>query len=165
MNQSILVTGSTVIALFMAVTMIVFRMKQAEKPTSKRKIILPPVFMSSGALMFLIPVFRISMLEVLEVLVVGAFFSIFLIKSTKFEIRQDQIYVIPSKSFIFILVGLLIIRLIIKQIIGSTISFGETSGMFFLLAFGMILTWRLDMLVRYIQLQKKMERKKTYTPY
>lgn len=115
--------------------------------------------------MFLLPIFRISMLEVLEVLVVGALFSIFLIKSTTFEIRQDKIYVIPSKAFIFILIGLLIVRLIIKQIIGSTISFGETSGMFFLLAYGMILTWRLDMLVRYIQLERKVKQKKTYTPH
>ncbi len=57
--------------------------------------------------------------------------------------------------FPVILVSLLVIRIIIKLIIGTSISVGETSGMFFLLALGMIGTWRLAMLYQYLQLTKK----------
>ena len=161
MNHTILLIGSTIIALFMATTMIVIRAKVAKKPTSAKRIILPPILMSTGALMFIFPEFRVEPIQILEAFFVGMFFSIFLIKSTKFEIRNNQIYLIPSKLFIFILFGLLIIRLVIKLIIGSTISFGETSGLFFLLALGMMITWRAAMLIKYYQLKNKLEMKMT----
>lgn len=106
--------------------------------------------------MYIIPAFRLNMMEVVEAFILGVLLSIFLIKTSKFEQRKRSIYLIPSKSFIFILFGLLIVRIIMKLIIGSTISFGETSGMFFLLAFSMILSWRLAMLYKFKKLQKRM---------
>ncbi|HLS09976.1 cytochrome c biogenesis protein CcdC [Lentibacillus sp.] len=150
-------TASTIVAAFMAVTMIFIRLKASKKPASVKKIMLPPLFMSTGAFMFILPVFRVSMLQVLEAIVIGMIFSVFLIKTSKFEIKNSDIYLIPSKSFIFILFGLLFIRIIIKLMIGSTISFGETSGMFFLLAFGMIVSWRLAMLYKFKKLEKQLK--------
>ncbi len=105
--------------------------------------------------MFLFPMFQISWLQVAEALLVGIIFSIFLIKTSKLEHAGEHIYVKPSKMFPVILVGLLVIRIIIKLIIGTSISVGETSGMFFLLALGMIGTWRVAMLYQYIKLTKK----------
>ena len=157
MNSSILVIASSVIAVFMAITMIFVRAKAARKPTSAKKIILPPVFMSSGAIMFLIPEFRVTPVEVVEALLLGAVFSLFLIKTTKFEKKNSDIYLIPSKSFIVILISLFLVRLIIKTIIGSHISFGEASGMFFLLAFGMIVSWRIAMLIKFNHLKEQKE--------
>ncbi|GGB31089.1 membrane protein [Lentibacillus populi] len=151
------VIASTVVAFFMATTMIFVRLKAAKKPASVKKIILPPLFMSTGACMFFVPEFRVAWTQVLEAFFVGVFFSIFLIKTSKFEIKDNDIYLIPSKSFVFILFGLLLVRIIIKLIIGSTISLGETSGMFFLLAFGMILSWRLAMLYKYKKLEKELK--------
>ncbi|WP_047985217.1 CcdC family protein [Ornithinibacillus californiensis] len=150
------VIASTVVAFIMASIMIVIRLKASKKPASVKRIILPPIFMSTGALMFLFPAFRLAWIQVIEALIVGIVFSILLIKTSRFEIRREQIYLIPSKSFAIILVGLLIIRLILKIIVGGTISIGETSGMFFLLAFGMIGSWRLAMLYKYKQLEKEL---------
>src|SRR5690625_5503921 len=110
----------------MATTMILVRMRASEKPASIKKIILPPLFMSTGALMFLFPMFRLQFSDVLEALLVGIFFSFFLIKFSRFEIKNNEIYLIPSKAFIFILFGLLIFRFIIKLFIFSNIFFGET---------------------------------------
>src|SRR5699024_7837031 len=110
----------------------------------------------------IVPEFRLTGVEILEAVILGAIFSIFLIKNTKFEMRNNAIYLIPSKSFIFILIGLLIIRLIIKMVIGTTISFAETSGMFFLLAFTMILCWRIAMLRMYKKLKNELAQYKTY---
>ncbi|WP_254854086.1 CcdC family protein [Halobacillus salinus] len=134
--------------------MIFIRLRAAKKPASVKKIILPPLFMSTGALMFVVPVFRVSFSQVLEALAVGVIFSIFLIRTSRFEVRDGDIYLKPSKAFIGILFGLLGLRIVLKLVIGQTISFGETSGMFFLLAFGMILSWRLAMLKEYIRLEK-----------
>ncbi|MFU0791056.1 CcdC family protein [Cerasibacillus sp. JNUCC 74] len=151
--------ASTIGAAIMATAMIFIRLRAAKKPASVKKIILPPFFMSTGALMFLFPVFHISWYQVMEAFSVGIVCSIFLIKTSKFEIRDNAIYLIPSKAFAFILVGLLIFRIIFKLAIGSHISFGEMSGMFFLLAFGMILTWRLAMLYKYLQMEKQLIQK------
>lgn len=153
------IIASTVVAAFMAVTMIFVRLKASKKPASVKKIILPPLFMSTGAFMFLFPMFQVGWMQVVEAVCVGIIFSLFLIKTSTFEIRDHNIYLIPSKSFIFILFGLLLIRIIMKLAIGSTISLGETSGMFFLLAFGMIVSWRLAMLYKF----KRLERQLTQT--
>ncbi|GGJ84867.1 membrane protein [Lentibacillus kapialis] len=148
--------ASTMVAAFMAIIMIFVRLKASKKPASVKKIILPPLFMSTGALMFVFPVFRVDLLQICEAISVGIIFSIFLIKTSNFEIKGRSIYLIPSKSFVFILFGLLLLRIIIKLVIGSTISLGETSGMFFLLAFGMILSWRLAMLYKFKRLEREL---------
>ncbi|MCD5322787.1 MULTISPECIES: CcdC family protein [Pontibacillus] len=148
--------ASTVGAALMATTMIFIRMRASRRPASVKKIILPPFFMSTGAFMFVFEPFRVEWMQVLEAFSVGVFFSLFLIKTSTFEIRKDNIYLKPSKAFVFILFGLLILRIILKLIIGQTVSLGETSGMFFLLAFGMILTWRIAMLFKYLRLRKEL---------
>ncbi|MFZ0369888.1 MAG: cytochrome c biogenesis protein CcdC [Halobacillus sp.] len=149
--------ASTLVAACMATAMIFIRMRAARQPASIKKIILPPFFMSTGAFMFIFPAFRLEWTQVIEALAVGMFFSIFLIRTSKLEVRDGDIYLKPSKAFVLILFGLLILRVILKLIIGQTISFGETSGMFFLLALGMILTWRLAMLRQFLSLEKTLE--------
>ncbi len=151
---------TTIVAIMMGVIMIFVRMKMGKKPTSMKRIILPPLFMSTGALMFVFPIFRISWYQVFESFIIGMVFSIFLIKSSKFEIRDGEIYLNPSKAFPFILLGLLVIRIILKVIVSGHITLGETGGVFFILAFGMISTWRIAMLYQYVQLKKSLELKK-----
>lgn len=149
--------ASSVVAVVMATIVIFIRMRASKQPASLKKIILPPIFMSTGALMFIIPMFRVSFLQAIEALTVGAIFSIFLIKTSNFEIREDKIYLKRSKVFVFILFGLLIFRIIMKTYLQQTVPFGETSGMFFLLAFGMILPWRIAMYRSYKKLVRQLE--------
>lgn len=113
--------------------------------------------MSTGSAMFLIPALQISWLQVVEAFSVGVIFSIFLIKTSRFKIKDQDIYLIPSKAFAFILFGLLIFRIILKLIISTKISLAETSGMFFILAFGMILSWRISMLIKFKKLEKQIK--------
>lgn len=143
---------SSIGAVFMGFFALFVRMKAAKKPTNVKKIIMPPIFMSSGALMYVVPQFRLTPMEILEAIVVGMLFSILLIKTSKFEIRDNDIYLKRSKAFIFILVGLLVVRLGLKTILSSTIDIGQLSGMFFLLAFSMIVPWRVAMYRSYRKL-------------
>lgn len=113
--------------------------------------------MSTGASMYLLPEFRLTSLEIIEAVSVGLIFSIFLIKTSKFDIKGKQIYLKPSKAFIFILVGLLVIRVGLKSYLNQTIDLGELSGMFFLLAFSMIVSWRIAMYRSFIKLQEKIQ--------
>lgn len=144
-----LIIGSTVGALFMGILAIIVRSKSAKKPVSAKKIILPPIFMSTGAFMFIFEEFRITPLQIGEALVVGMLFSLILIKTTKFEVREEDVYFKRSKAFPFILFGLLFIRLIGKLALSNTIDVGELGGMFWTLAFGMIVPWRIAMLIQY----------------
>ena len=140
---------TTGMAILMALVVFKLRMKETERPVNAKKIILPPLFMSTGALMFLFPMFQVTRSELLEALIAGMLFSILLIKTSKFEVRDEQIYIQRSKAFIFILIGIMVIRLVAKLILGSTIEIGVLGGMFFLLAFGMIVPWRVVMLYQY----------------
>ena len=146
---------SFIVPIIMATIIIIWRLKATEKPITKRKIILPPLMMSTGALMYIFPYFRIGWQQILEALAIGFIFSIILIMNTKFEIRDEKIYVKYSKAFGVILIVLLIIRIILKAYLTRTIDVGETGGMFWMLAFGMIVPWRAAMYIRYVQLVKK----------
>jgi membrane protein CcdC involved in cytochrome C biogenesis len=145
------VLASTVGAIGMAVFVTFMRMKAAKKPASAKKIILPPIFMSTGALMFIFPMFRVHFLQIIEALTVGVVFSILLIKTSKFEVRGRDIFLKRSKAFAIILICLLIVRVIAKLVLSSSIDVGELSGMFWILAFGMIVPWRIAM---YLQFKK-----------
>ena len=149
-----LIIGSTVGALFMGVMATIVRSKAAKRPASIKTIILPPLFMSTGALMFIFEEFRVAPLQIVEALIVGMLFSMILIRTTNFEIRDEDIYMKRSKAFVFILLGLLIVRLVWKLILSSTIDIGELGGMFWILAFGMIVPWRIAMLVKFNRLVK-----------
>ncbi|BAB06052.1 CcdC family protein [Halalkalibacterium halodurans] len=149
---------STIGAIFMATMVLIIRLKASKRPATVKKIILPPFFMSTGFFMFVYPPFRPSSWQVLEALCVGMIFSLFLIKTSKFEIRGDHIYLKRSKAFVFILIGLLILRIAFKLIIGDSIQFEELAGMFFLLAYGMIIPWRVAMYVSYKKLEKQMRK-------
>lgn len=152
-----LVVGSTIVFLIMTTLAFVVRAKAAKRPISPKRIILPPLFMSTGALMFLFEEFRVPFPQVMEALGVGLLFSLVLIKTTNFEIQSPHIYVKRSKAFIYILVILLVIRLVAKLILSSTINVGELGGMFWILAFGMIVPWRIGMLVKYKKIKAQQE--------
>ncbi|RAI82717.1 cytochrome c biogenesis protein CcdC [Macrococcoides goetzii] len=145
---------SILVALFMGTAVIIVRMKAQNYPTNVKKIILPPFFMSTGALMYVVPYFRLTPMEILEAVVVGMFFSIFLIYTSNFVVKDNLIYMKRSKLFPLILISLLIIRSVMKFYLSSTIHPGELAGMFFLLAFSMIVPWRIAMYIKY----KKLER-------
>ncbi|TMU87647.1 cytochrome c biogenesis protein CcdC [Bacillus sp. BHET2] len=144
--------ASSIVAICMGFMVIFIRMKAQKRPVSGKKIILPPLFMSTGALMFLFPIFRVNVGEFLEAITVGMIFSLLLIKTSKFEIRENDIYLKRSKAFAFILIGLLLIRIVAKSILSTSIDYGELSGMFWILAFGMIVPWRIAMYVQYRKL-------------
>ncbi|WP_349410777.1 cytochrome c biogenesis protein CcdC [Pseudalkalibacillus sp. SCS-8] len=148
-----MVIGSTIIAIVMASVVLVIRLKAAQKPATLKKIILPPIFMSTGFLMFLYPAARVSWSEALEAFVVGMLFSLLLIRTSTFEKRADDIYLKRSKAFIFILIGLLLFRILMKIYFGQRISVEETSGLFFILAFGMIAPWRIAMYYKFRKMQ------------
>lgn len=154
---------SLLIGILFAVSIIFVRLKASNRPTNARKIMLPPFFMSTGFLMFLAPQVRVSWLDFFEAFLVGAVFSILLVKTSTFEIRDNQIFLKRSKAFAFVLIGLLILRVVLKIYLEQEINLPQTSGLFFTLAFGMILPWRIAMYTMYKRMEKKLNTSKIIT--
>ncbi|MDI1606365.1 DUF1453 family protein, partial [Staphylococcus aureus] len=105
---------SIIVALFMGTIVIVIRMKAQNYPVNEKKIVLPPFFMATGALMYVVPYFRLTGSEMLEAFIIGLLFSTVLIWTSRFEVKGTEIYMKRSKAFPVILISLLIIRTVMK---------------------------------------------------
>ncbi|MED1794214.1 cytochrome c biogenesis protein CcdC [Brevibacillus nitrificans] len=143
------------VPLIMATVVIFLRMRRQKKPVSAKSIILPPFFMATGFAMFFFPEAATPPMYDFTAFLVGVVFSVPLIMTSRFEIVGQEVYLKRSKAFFIILMGLLIIRLIIKLVINDSFTPIQTGGLFFLLAFGMLVPWRIAMLYMYRQLTKK----------
>lgn len=58
----------------------------------------------------------------------------------------------PLKDFFLVVLVLAMVRFLARNYLGRIISLEQTAGLFFVLAFGMILTWRTSMLFEYKRL-------------
>lgn len=145
---------TTVGALMMGIFVLILRLRAQKKPVTTKKIIIPPIAMSTGALMFIFEEFRVEPLQIAEAALIGVLFSTVLIATSKFDVRDGTIFMKQSKAFPFILIGLLVIRIIMKLVFSNSLDFGELGGMFYIMAFSMILPWRLAMLVKFKKLEK-----------
>lgn len=158
-TKEFLVIASIVVSLLMVVVVNLVRLRNTKKPAVAKKIILPPLFMATGAGMFVLPMFRPTLPELISSVVMGMFFSIILIKTSKFEIRDKQIYLQRSKLFLVALIGLVALRMIGKIILAETVNIepAQMSGIFFILAFSMILPWRISMYIGFRKLKKQLD--------
>ncbi|WP_146548620.1 CcdC family protein [Rummeliibacillus suwonensis] len=148
--------GSTVAVVLMGIMMMIIRSRSSKKPASVKKIIIPPIAMSSGAFMFCFDYFHVAWPQVLEAVIAGIVFSTVLIATSKFQVLDDEVYLKPSKAFFFILIGLLVIRTVAKVYLSGSFHLGELGGMFWILAFSMILPWRIAMLIQYKKVEKEL---------
>ncbi|MEF2966314.1 cytochrome c biogenesis protein CcdC [Paenibacillus sp. M1] len=143
----IAVTGG---AALIAGSMIFIRLRASRKPVTVKKIIIPPLGMTTGFAMFAAPEMRIPISWALIAFAVGwLLFSYPLIRTTHFEVTDGEVFAKRSPGFAYILIGLLILRLALHGVVEQYISVLQTGSVFFLLAYGMILRWRLFMLKEY----------------
>jgi membrane protein CcdC involved in cytochrome C biogenesis len=144
-----------IVALLMASLVIVVRMRASKKPVSALRIIAPPLFMSTGFAMFHFPETATPLVYDFIAFFTGMLFSIPLILTSKFEMVGQDVYLKRSKAFFSILLVLLAIRFAIKLWVNDSFTPLQTAGLFFVLAYGMIVPWRIAMLYMYRQLVKK----------
>lgn len=149
-NPTFMQIAATFGTAIMALLVIFVRIKSSHRAVTVKKIIMPPVGMSTGLLMFVYPPTHFPLWWGLIAFACGwILFSYPLVRSTKFEVKDGQVFAQRSQGFAFILLGLLAIRLILHEFIQQYVTIPQTGGIFFLLAFGMILRWRLFMLKEY----------------
>lgn len=136
-----------------ALAVIGIRLKASKKPTSIKKIIMPPLGMTTGFCMFFAPQTHIPWLYVLLSVLVGFLFSYPLIQTSKFEVVTGDIYLKRSRAFPLILLSLLALRLGLHSYVEELITVPQTGAVFFVLAYAMLLPWRVAMYVRYKKLE------------
>ncbi len=137
-------------AFTMAIIVIFLRLQAGRKPTNSRKILIPPLGMSTGFTMFLFPPMHIPWPWAIAAFLTGALFlSIPLIQTSKLEIINGKVYLKRSRTFIVILIMLFVIRMSLHTYIEHILDIYQTGSLFFVLAFGMLLPWRLAMFIEY----------------
>lgn len=128
----------------------VWRFRETRTPVTTPKIVIPPMGMATGFLMFLSPAMRIPWTLALGAFLFGALvLSVPLARTSSLEAQGDVVMMRRSHGFLVILLGLLALRLLLHEWVGSLLPPRQTAALFFVLAFGMILRWRAGMLLRY----------------
>jgi len=130
-----------------------WRIRETRTPVTTRKIIIPPLGMSTGFAMFAVPSMRIPFVWAVVAFLVGALvLSVPLERTSTLERSGDVVVMRRSNGFLLILLVLLAIRVALHEWVGELLPPKQTASLFFVLAFGMILRWRVGMLVRYRRL-------------
>lgn len=136
--------------IFGGIAMLAWRVRETRVPVSRNAIIIPPLAMSTGFMMFIVPMMRVPWLWAISAFLLGFLvLSWPLVSSTRLEPRDGVVWMKRSRAFLMILLVLLAIRLALHDYIGHIISPLQTASLFYLLAFGMIVRWRLVMYLQY----------------
>ncbi len=145
--------GTLIGSLVGAAAVLAWRIRETQRPVTAVKLLAPPLGMSTGFFMFLAPQTRVPWAWALLALAAGAvFFSYPLVATSHLTRRDDVIMLRRSRVFLWILLGLVVARLALRSWVELYVSTTQTAALFFLLAFGMLLPWRITMFVRYRRL-------------
>jgi membrane protein CcdC involved in cytochrome C biogenesis len=140
------ITSSIAASLAGAAAVLVWRLHETRRPVTPRSILIPPLGMSTGFAMFLLHEFRLGWPWALGAFLAGAaVLSIPLIRSTELTVRGGVVWVKRSRAFLAILIGLVALRLALRNYVAHILPARQTAGVFFILAFGMIVRWRMWM--------------------
>ncbi|MEG9437476.1 cytochrome c biogenesis protein CcdC [Edaphobacter sp. HDX4] len=142
--------GTAILGFF---AVLAWRIREGRSPVTLKKVIIPPLGMATGFSMFVIPVFRVPWQWALGAFVIGASVLAYpLIRTSRMTREGDIVMMRRSKAFFGVMVVLALIRLAARKYVNRIVSLEQTAGLFFVLAFGMILSWRISMLLEYRRL-------------
>ncbi|HEY3703845.1 MAG TPA: cytochrome c biogenesis protein CcdC [Terracidiphilus sp.] len=127
-----------------------WRIREGRTAVTVRKIIIPPLGMATGFCMFLAPPFRVPLLWALIAFAIGAVLLAWPLLATSRLVRDgDAIMMKRSGAFFLVVAALAAVRYFARGYFDTIMTLQQTAGLFFVLAFGMILRWRLSMLREY----------------
>jgi membrane protein CcdC involved in cytochrome C biogenesis len=144
------------LAGLVAVTM--WRLREARTAVSLRKIVIPPLGMATGFSMFLVPAFRIPWAWAALAFAIGAVALAWpLLLTTRLERQGDAVMMRRSSAFLAVILVLAAIRFAARGYFNTILTGRQTAGVFFILAFGMIVIWRAKMLMDFRRLSAGFE--------
>src|ERR1700683_845560 len=140
--------GAIIGSLIGLAAVLIWRVREARGPVSLKKIVIPPLGMATGFSMFLVPAFRIPWTWGLGALLL----AYPLLRTSKLVRDGDVVLMQRSSAFFTVILALAAIRLLARGYFDSLLTVQQTAAVFFILAFGMILRWRLRMFLEYREL-------------
>jgi membrane protein CcdC involved in cytochrome C biogenesis len=127
-----------------------WRVREGRTAVTLRKIVIPPLGMATGFCMFLVPAFRIPWEWAGCAFLIGAALLAYpLLRSSRLVLDGEAVMMQRSNSFFLIVIALAVVRMLARSYIDSFMNMNQTAALFFVLAFGMILRWRLSMFFEY----------------
>lgn len=129
---------------------LIWRVREGRTAVTVRKIIIPPLGMASGFCMFVMPGFRVPLLWALGAFLAGAIALAWpLLATSRLERDGDAIMMKRSSAFFAVVVFLAVIRYAARGYLDNILTMQQSAALFFVLAFGMILRWRMSMLFEF----------------
>jgi len=136
-----------------AAVVMAWRVQEGRTAVTAKKIIIPPLGMATGFCMFLAPNFRIPLAWAACAFLLGATALAYPLLRTSRLIRDGEAIMMQrSNAFFLVIIALAVIRIAARAYIDKYLDVSQTGAIFFVLAFGMILRWRLRMYFEYRQL-------------
>ena len=149
MIQTISAT-SALAAIAGLVAVMTWRVREGRTAVTIRKIVIPPLGMATGFSMFVVPAFRVPWTWALLSFLIGAILLAYPLLVTSRLVRDgDAIMMKRSNAFFAVVIALALIRFLARGYLDSLMTVQQTAALFFVLAFGMIVRWRLRMLQEY----------------
>ena len=137
------------------IAVLTWRIQEARSPVSVRKIVLPPMGMATGFCMFFVPSLRLPLVWAVAAFLIGALGLAWpLVKTTRLSRQGDVVMMQRSAAFFSVIIALAAIRLLARGYLDRLLSVEQTGSLLFVLAFGMILRWRVRMFFDYRKLTR-----------
>ncbi len=146
-------TATVLASLVGAAAVLAWRVRETQRPVTAVNLLAPPLGMSTGFCMFLVPETRVPLSWAALAFAAGALlFSYPLIRTSELTRRGDVIVLQRSRAFLWIILALFAVRFALRSYVEQYVSTLQTGALFFVLAFGMILPWRATLYARYRRL-------------
>ena len=134
---------TAVVSLVGLCGVLAWRVREGRTAMTVKKIVMPPLGMSTGFCMFIVPAFRVPWMWGLAAFLVGAIvFAYPLLLTSRLKREGDAIMMKRSSAFFTVVIVLAAVRYFARGYLDSYMTLEQTGGLFYLLAFGMILRWR-----------------------
>jgi membrane protein CcdC involved in cytochrome C biogenesis len=144
---------SAVGAILGLFAVLLWRLREGRRPVTMKTIVIPPLGMATGFSMFFVPAFRVSLTWALGAFLIGSLLLSYpLIRTSRLVLEGDTVVMRRSKIFFAVVLVLAAVRYLARGYIGKIVSLQQTAGLFFILAFGMIVAWRTSMYFEYKRL-------------
>jgi membrane protein CcdC involved in cytochrome C biogenesis len=132
---------------------LVWRIREGRTAVSVKKIVIPPLGMATGFSMFIVPAFRIPWMWGLAAFLIGAVLLAYpLLKTSRLVQQGDAIMMQRSTAFFSVILVLAAVRILARGYFDTLLTVEQSGALFFVLAFGMIVRWRVNMLREYRKL-------------
>ena len=144
---------SILVSLAGMAAVIAWRLRETRSAVSLRKIVIPPLGMATGFCMFFIPAFRIPWAWAGLAFLIGAVALAYPLLLTTRLVRQgDTVMMKRSSAFLAVILVLAAVRFFARGYFDTILTAQQTAALFFILAFGMIVRWRANILLDFRKL-------------